>query len=175
MSKITFEVREEDLHRFTVHSYRQHPKVEKMFNRNQFLYPFILGLVVIYMYTLLGNTTYAFPLAIVTIAWAVFIPMYLKSNLKKQAKALYSEEEKLNLLGTHTFETEDKHLHGIFPNEETRIRWRDFDRAELQNSTLYLYLDTERALIIPKKTVSEGSFSEFLNDVNEQLLKVASK
>jgi hypothetical protein len=169
MSKIEFEVRDKDLIKFTTYNYRQHPKVQKMFSRNQFLYPFILGLVVIYMYALLGNTTYALPLALVTICWAIFIPMYLQYNLKSQAEALYSEEEKLNLLGPHTFKAEDKHLHGVFPGNETRIRWKDIARAELQKGYLYLYLDTDRALIIPKETVSSGDFNEFLNAVEKHL------
>ncbi|RLA20909.1 MAG: hypothetical protein DRQ61_01600 [Gammaproteobacteria bacterium] len=175
MSKIEFEVREEDLIRFTTHNYHQNPKIKKMFSRHQFLYPITLGLVSVYMYIFLANTTYALPLAFVTIAWATLIPLYLQNDLKKQAKELYSEEEKLNLIGTHTFQTEDKHLYGIFPDNETRIRWRDFDKAELRKATLYLYLDTDRALIIPKVTVNAGNFSEFLSDVNNHLLEAASK
>lgn len=173
MSKIEFEVREKDLITFTTYNYRQHPKVQKMFTRYQFLFPFILGLLVVYMYVLLGNTSYALPLAIVTILWATLVPMYLKYTLKLQAEALYSEEEKLNLIGPHCFTPEDKHLHGTFPGNETRIRWEDIARAELQKGYLYLYLDTDRALIVPKETISSGSFSEFLQAVEKHLQAAA--
>lgn len=169
MTKIEFEVREKDLIRFNTYNYRQHPKVQKMYSRHRFLFPFLLGLIVIYMYALLGNVSYALPLALVTMAWALMVPLYLDYNLKQQAKALYSEEEKLNILGPHAFTVEDKHLHGFFPGGETRIAWKDIARVELAKGYAYLYLDAERSLIVPKETISNGDYSEFLTQVDERL------
>ncbi len=169
MTKIEFEVREKDLINFNLYNFLQHPKIGKMFTRHQFVFPVVLGVIAIYMYALLGYVTYALPVALTSIAWAVFVPLYLKYNLKKQAHALYSEEEKLNILGPHTFQTEKKHLLGSFPSGETRIAWKDIARAELQKKYLYLYLDAERALIIPKETISNGSYSEFLVAIDKHL------
>lgn len=174
MTKIEFEVREKDLINFNIYNFRQHPKMIKTFNRHQFIFPAALGALVVYMYALLGNVSYALPLALISIAWGVLIPLYLKYSLKKQAHALYTEEEKLNILGPHTFQVEKKHLLGLFPSGETRIAWKDIVRAELQKGYLYLYLDADRALIIPKETISSGNFSEFLTTIDKHLQVAAS-
>ncbi len=168
MNEIEYELREQDLTAFTEHQMQDKEHYQKTLRRQQIVLPAIMALLAFFMWFFFGNTLAAIYIGIIAIAWHYISPLIIKWNIRRQTLGLYNEEEKKSALGRIKLVIEPQTLLQVKENKETRIPWKDIMSVESTKRYAFIYLDTNFALVIPKKTV-KGNLKKFLSLTDEKI------
>ncbi len=169
MIELEYELREQDLLAFSQLQFEENPGIQKSMRKHQATIPGIIIVIALFYWFYYQDVLSALYMGIIGAAWGMLVPIYVKKNLLNQVRKLYSDEEKAKLLGKHTLRVLPKQLAEITPSGESRVEWADIIRIEATKKYAFVYLDIDQAIIIPRKTISNGDLKEFIEIADEHI------
>jgi hypothetical protein len=168
MLQIEYELREQDLTAFTEHQLQDKENFQKILRRHQIIIPAILAFLALLAWIYYASPLNAAYIALIAISWHYLSPMLIKYNLRRKILKLYSETDKRQLIGKYKLRLEPHALVEIRGTQETRIPWQDVLRIEVTKRYVFIYLDVDMALIIPRKTL-KGDIHKFLQIADKRI------
>ncbi len=168
MLQIEYELREQDLSAFTEHQLQDKESFQKILRRHQIIIPAILAFLALLAWIYYAHPLNAAYIALLAILWHYLSPMLIKYHLRRKVLKLYSETDKRQLIGKYTLRLEPQALVEIRGTQETRIPWQDILRIEATKHYVFIYLDVDMALIIPRKTL-KGDIHKFLQIADKRI------
>lgn len=168
MLEIEYELRDQDLTALTEHQLQEKEHYQKILRRHQLTFPALLALLAFFVWLFYANILGTIYIALIAILWHYFSPLLIKHNIRRRTIKLYSEADRARLTGRHKLRLEPQCLVEIHGKEENRIPWRDILRLEETKHYVFVYLDVDQALIIPRKSV-KGDLKKFIEIANRRI------
>jgi hypothetical protein len=168
MLEIEYELREQDLTAFTEHQLQDKEHYLKILRRHQITLPAVLALLGLVVWIYYANLLSAVYIGLIAVLWHYLSPVLVKYNIRHKILKLYSEADKQQLVGKYKLRLEPHTLTEIRGTQETRIPWRDILRIEVTKRYVFIYLDVDMALIIPRKTV-KGDIHKFIQIADKRI------
>jgi len=172
MLEIEYDLRETDLTAFTEHQLHDKEDFQKILRRHQLTFPALLALIAAFVGFYYANLPGAMYIAVIAILWHYFTPISIKYGIRRRTLKLYSTEDKANLMGHYKLRVEPQVLACIRGKKEQSIPWREILRIEATKRYVFIYLDMDMAMIIPRKTV-KGDLHKFLEIVDKRISEAA--
>jgi hypothetical protein len=169
MTEIEYELREKDMIAFNEHLLQKSERIQKTMRRHQAMAPGFFVVIALLLFFYFRDVASAVYTGLIACVWGVGVPLYLKWNMRKQLRKLYSEEDKAQILGTYTLRVEPKALVEIHANGESKLPWREVLRLEMEKKYAFLFLSEDSALIIPRDTIKQGDLREFVKAAVERI------
>lgn len=170
MTEIQYEVREKDLIAFNEHILANTEHVQKTFRRHQAIVPGIIAIIALLLFFYFKDIPSSIYVILTAMAWGLGMPFYLKWNIRKQLRRMYTEEEKISIVGNYTLRAENDHLTEISGKGESKLSWKKVLRIEVEKKYIFIFVSLDTALIIPRDTVAKGSnLHEFVKTVDERI------
>ena len=171
MSEIEYEVREKDLIAFNEHQMQGTESLQKVMRRHQAVIPGVVVIGALVLFFFYKDILTAAFVGAAAVAWGFAAPAYLKWIWRKQLRKLYSEEEKVAILGQCSLKIEKDALVEASQNGESRIAWSDILRVEVSKNYAFIFTSIDSALIVPRATVKKGNLHEFVKLADECIEK----
>lgn len=168
MLEIEYELREQDLTAFTEHQLQDKEHYQKILRRHQITLPALLALLAFFVWFYYANTLGAIYIGLIAVLWHYLSPILIKYNIRRKTLKLYSDTDKEQLIGKYKLRLEPQALAEIRGKQETRIPWRDIVRIEAAKRYVFIYLDVDMALIIPRKT-AKGDIHKFIQIADKRI------
>lgn len=170
MTEIEYEVREQDLFAFNEHLLQESKPMQKALRRHQVMVPGLLSMSVLVLWFYLQETSAAIILMALAVAWAAATPYYFRWNTRRQLRRLYTEEEKVSILGRYTLRIEPTHLVEVAPNgNASHVSWDAILRVEATKKYAFVFLSVNTALVVPRATIGKGDLHEFIRQADERI------
>jgi len=114
------------------------------------------------------------PLAILVFAvaamiWILVTPTYLRWHHRRRAKELIREGSDRLILGKHRLSIEPDGLRETSNYNETKTRWFAIERIESSSEATFIYITATSAIVIPKQSISDGNYEEFVQAIRVHL------
>jgi len=168
MTEIQYEVREKDLIAFNEHLLENSDRIQKTIRRHQAMIPGVIALIALLLFFYFKDIPSAIYVILIAMGWGLGVPFFLKWNMRKQLRQMYSEEEKTCILGQYTLRAEKYHLVDISAYGLSKLRWKKVLRIEVEKKYVFVFVTLDSALIIPRDTVTKTSnLHEFVKTVDE--------
>ncbi|WP_054773696.1 hypothetical protein [Methylogaea oryzae] len=116
MTEIQYEVREQDLFAFNEHLLQESKPMQKAMRRHQVTIPGLLSIAVLVLWFYYQESSTAIIFMALAVAWAALAPRYFRWSTRRQLNRLYTEEEKVSVMGRYTLRIEPSHLVEVGPN-----------------------------------------------------------
>lgn len=173
MTEISYEVREKDLIAFNEHLLTNNERIQKVIRRHQALIPAIISVVALILFFYFKDIPSSIYAVLLSMAWGLGVPYFLKWNMRKQLRNMYSETEKANILGNYTLKAEPGGLVEIGANGETnKLSWKKVLRIEVEKKYIFIFVSLSSALIVPRDTITKDSnLHEFVKAADEGIEK----
>lgn len=176
MTEIHYEVREKDLIAFNEHLLTSNKRIQKIINRHQALVPAIIGVIAMLLFFVMKNIPAAVYALLLSMAWGLGVPFFLRRSMRKQIRQAYSDVEKANLMGRYTLRTEKDGLaEANAEGGSSKVLWKNVLRVEEEKKYVFIFVAISKgdtALIIPLDTLAKGdNMREFVKEVNEYIEK----
>jgi len=171
MTEIEYEVREQDLIAFNEHQLQSSESLQKTMRRHQAVMPGFIVVIAMFLFFYFKDIPSAMYVGLIALGWGLGVPLYLKWSLRQQIKKMYSDEEKVCILGRNTLRIDRDELVEINARGESKIAWADVLRVESTKKDACVFIATDAALIIPRVTVSKGNLHEFVKLADERIEK----
>ncbi len=168
MLEIEYELYDQDLTALTEHQLQEKEHYQKILRRHQITFPALLALLAFFVWFYYANTLGAIYIGLVAVLWHYFSPILIKYSIRRRTLKLYSEADRTRLTGKYKLRLEPQCLVEIHGKEENRIPWRDILRLEETKRYVFVYLDVDQALIIPRKRV-KGDLKKFIEIANRRI------
>ena len=165
MLEIEYEFREQDLVHFNELRLAGDPELQKKIRQNRLFVPgimFFVGMFYYIYYVDMLTTAYITVLAVV---WALSSPYIMKMDMRRQFFKHYTEAEKKALFGIHSLTIEPDGLLEKSPAGKHRTPWLEMLRVEKHKEYVYIYVDIDAAIVIPRETVKKGDLKAFAKQV----------
>ena len=107
MTEIQYEVREKDLIAFNEHLLENSDRIQKTIRRHQAMIPGVIALIALLLFFYFKDIPSAIYVILIAMGWGLGVPFFLKWNMRKQLRQMYSEEEKTCILGQYTLRAEN--------------------------------------------------------------------
>jgi hypothetical protein len=170
MTEIQYEVREKDLIAFNEHLLANSEPIQKTIRRHQAIIPGVIAAIALLLFFYFKDIPSAIYVILIAMGWGLGIPLYLKLDMRKQLRRMYSEEEKARLIGHYALRAEPDHLVEVSANAESKLRWKKVLRIEVEKKYVFVFVALDSALIIPRDTLAKGSnLHEFVKTVDERI------
>jgi hypothetical protein len=170
MTEIQYEVREKDLIAFNEHLLANSEPIQKTIRRHQAIIPGVIAAIALLLFFYFKDIPSAIYVILIAMGWGLGIPLYLKLDMRKQLRRMYSEEEKARLIGHYALRAEQDHLVEVSANGESKLRWKKVLRVEVEKKYVFVFVSLDSALIIPRDTLAKGSkLHEFVKTVEERI------
>lgn len=170
MAEIQYELREQDLLAFNDHQLKSSVALQKTLRRHQATIPATLVLLAMLLWFYFQDTLSAIWTGVAAGLWGGLAPIYLKWNARNQVRKLYSDEFKARVLGRYTLRTESTALVEVNQaGQESRVKWADILRVEVNKHYAFIFVSLDSALIIPRATVKSGNLHEFVKEVDQRI------
>lgn len=169
MTEIEYELREEDILAFNEHRFLDSESLKKTIRRHQATIPAVMSLVALIYWAVYQDFITGVFIAVIGIAWGLLVPVYLRSNLKRQIKGKYSEQEKADIVGKYKLRIEPDVLVEVSDDEDFPTPWSKLLRVESNKDYAFIFTDINAALIVPKKTVISGNIKDFIARVDKHI------
>ena len=173
MTEIQYTLRLQDLIFFNDHQFCKKEETKKSLRRHQTTVPATLSLIVLFVWFYYQDTLTAMWLGVAAVSWAFVAPWMIRWNAKKRAMALYTADVLERVLGTYTLKVEDNDLVEVSNAGESRIAWKDVLRIEPAKNYAFIFVSLDSAIIIPRKTVTQGDILTFFKDVEAHIEKAS--
>jgi hypothetical protein len=82
---------------------------------------------------------------------------------------LFNQENRPSSRGITELIADEERLVDRSAMEESRYSWNAFTHLDITNRYVFLYLSDQRAIPIPKETVTEGDFDQIAEFCTEQI------
>ena len=170
MTEIQYEVREKDLIAFNEHLLANSEHIQKTIRRHQAIIPGVIAAIALLLFFYFKDIPSAIYVILIAMGWGLGIPLYLKLDMRKQLRRMYSEEEKTCIIGNYALRAEKDHLVEVSANGESKLRWKKVLRIEVEKKYVFVFVSLDSALIIPRDTLAKGSnLHEFIKAVDERI------
>ncbi len=170
MTEIQYEVREKDLIAFNEHLLANSEHIQKTIRRHQAIIPGVIAAIALLLFFYFKDIPSAIYVILIAMGWGLGIPLYLKLDMRKQLRRMYSEEEKTCIIGHYALRAEKDHLVEVSANGESKLRWKKVLRIEVEKKYVFVFVSLDSALIIPRDTLAKGSnLHEFVKAVDERI------
>jgi len=173
MLEIEYELHETDLTAFTEHQMQEKEDFQKILRRHEITFPAFLALIAAFVGFYYANLPGAVYIAIIAILWHYFSPYTIKSSIRRRALKLYSVQDKAKLIGHYKLRVEPQVLVVIHGKKEEPIPWRDIIRIDVTKRYVFIILDLDMALIIPRKGI-KGNLDKFLQIANKRIAEFSN-
>ena len=168
MNDLEYSVSEDDIINFSHYHALQQPDYKGSLFRHKFIWPGMLVVAGIYTHFFSRSPVLAVVFIFAGMFWSYFVPGIIKKLNGKYA--LKKSVEKGNsVLGKHTLRLENDYLVDSCNDNETRIKWEDILRVEKTDDTSLIYLGLEVAIVIPKISVTKGTYDKFINKIEKSI------
>jgi hypothetical protein len=173
MTEIEYEVREKDLVAFNEHLLENSERIQKVVRRHQAMIPAVIAVIALVLFFYFKNIPAAIYSILLSMAWGLGVPFFLKWSMRKQIRQMYSETEKANILGRYALRAEPDGLVEIGAGgEANKLSWKKILRVEVEKKYVFVFISLSAALIIPRDTLAKGSnLHEFVKAVDERIEK----
>lgn len=162
MLEIEYEFREKDLIHFNELRLKTDPVLQKKIRQNRLLVPgvmLVFGLFYYVYYVDMMTTAY---ITLLAIGWGIASPFIMKIDMRRQFFDKYTEAEKKAMFGVHTLKIEPEFLMEKSPGGKHKTSWSDMLRVERHKEYVYIYVDIDAAIVIPRETVKSGDLKAFI-------------
>jgi hypothetical protein len=178
MTEIHYEVREKDLIAFNEHLLGSNERVQKIINRHQAMVPAIIAVIALILFFVMKDIPSAIYAILLSMAWGLGVPFFLKWSMRKQIRQSYSDAEKANLLGHYSLRPEAGGLVETNANgESSKVEWKNVLRTEVEKKYIFVFValnSATTALIIPRDTLPKtDNLHEFVKSVDEYIEKAS--
>lgn len=173
MLEIEYEFREKDLVHFNELRLANDPVMQKKIRQNRLLVPgvmLVFGLFYYVYYVDMLTTAY---ITLLAIGWGIASPFIMKIDLRRQFFNKYTEAEKKAMFGIHQLKIEPEHLQEKSPGGKHKTPWSDMLRVERHREYIYIYVDIDAAIVIPRETVKSGDLKAFTKQVESMIDRLA--
>lgn len=161
MLEIEYEFREEDLVHFNEHRLKGNLDMQKKIRQNRMLVPgvmLVIGLFYYVYYVDMKTTAY---ITLLAFGWAIASPWVMKYDMRRQFFNQYTEAEKKAMFGMHSLTIEPEFLQEKSPGGKHKTAWKDMLRVENHKNYVFMYVDIDAAIVIPRATVKKGDLKAF--------------
>jgi YcxB-like protein len=169
MNEIQYEVRERDLIAFNEHLAWGSASLQKHLRRHQSQVPGFIVLISLLLWFYYKDSLSALYVATIALLWGFGVPAYLKWNLRRQIRKLYTHADKEQILGRVSLRIEKNDLVETSDRGESRTPWSEMLRIEATKKYAFLFVAPRAALIIPRATVSKGDLQQFVLAADERI------
>jgi hypothetical protein len=162
MLEIEYEFREKDLIHFNELRLKTDPVLQKKIRQNRLLVPgvmLVFGLFYYVYYVDMMTTAY---ITLLALGWGIASPFIMKIDLRRQFFDKYTEAEKKAMFGIHSLKIEPEYLLEKSPGGKHKTAWSDMLRVERHKEYVYIYVDIDAAIVIPRETVKSGDLKAFV-------------
>ena len=169
MLEIEYEFREKDLIHFNELRLATDPVLQKKIRQNRLLVPgvmLVFGLFYYVYYVDMMTTAY---ITLLAIGWGIASPFVMKIDLRRQFFDKYTEAEKKAMFGIHSLKIEPEHLLEKSPGGKHKTPWSDMLRVEKHKDYVYIYIDIDAAIVIPRETVKTGDLKAFAKQAESMI------
>jgi hypothetical protein len=169
MTEIEYEVREQDLLAFNDHQLQNSESLQKSLRRHQGFVPGLLSVIALFLWFYYQDTLSAIYVGVTAVAWGLLTPLFLKWQLRRQIRKMYTEEEKACILGAYKLRSEEDALVEVSREGESRVKWSDILRVEVTRRYAFIFVTLDTALIVPRRTVKSGNLHEFIKEADARI------
>ncbi|MGY6274141.1 YcxB family protein [Methylomonas sp. MgM2] len=169
MFEIEYEFREKDLVHFNELRLANDPVMQKKIRQNRMLVPgvmLVFGLFYYVYYTDMMTTAY---ITLLAIGWGIASPFIMKIDMRRQFFNQYTEAEKKAMFGIHRLVIEPESLYEKSPGGKHRTLWSEMLRVEKHKDYVYIYVDIDAAVVIPRETVNKGDLKAFVKQAESMI------
>ncbi len=160
--ELTYELIKDDYLAFNQHYIKHSKTVQRSLLIQRFLTPIIVLLVPFALSWITGEflTGFFVILLILSLVWIVFSPKYFDHSIKKQMQKMLNEENNENMLGLHTFITNEDGFIEKNKIEERKASWSSIKKVDEDDEYFFLYVSAMGAYIVPKRAFSDKDSQE---------------
>lgn len=169
MFEIEYEFREQDLVHFNELRLKNNPEMQKKIRQNRMLVPgvmLVFGLFYYVYYQEMMTTAY---ITLLAIAWGIASPFIMKIDMRRQFFNKYTEAEKKAMFGIHQLKIEPEYLQEKSPGGKHKTPWSEMLRVEKHKDYVYIYIDIDAAIVIPRETVKSGDLKAFTKQAESMI------
>jgi hypothetical protein len=102
-----------------------------------------------------------------TVFWWLLWPPYRKWSSSRSLRRFYSEGEPDTFFGPHSLTIDGDSLISRDCSEEGRVRLSSLQRVDVTSDHAFIYIDSVRAMIIPRQSVTDGDFLAFVSQLRK--------
>jgi hypothetical protein len=162
MFDIEYEFRQEDLIHFNEIRVKKNPELQNEFRKHRFLILGVMLFVSFFYYLYYKDIEIPAYILVLGCLWIFgFKPYEMKIDIRRQILAKYTEAEKEAMFGEYKLSIEQDHLLEKSPSGKHKMAWKDLVRIEESDKYVYIYVDLDAALVIPKETLKSGDLKQF--------------
>lgn len=169
MLEIEYEFREKDLVHFNELRLANDPEMQKKIRQNRLLVPgvmLVFGLFYYVYYVDMMTTAY---ITLLALGWGIASPFIMKIDLRRQFFDKYTEAEKKAMFGIHQLRIEPEYLVEKNPGGKHKTLWSEMLRVERYKEYIYIYIDIDAAIVIPRETVKSGDLKAFAKQAESMI------
>jgi hypothetical protein len=169
MLEIEYEFREKDLMHYNALQMKNNEAFNKNVQKNRLIYPGVMFLIALYFWAYEGQVDTALYVLGITLLWAIVVPIALKWEYQQRIMATYTNDEKKNMYGKYRLVIEPSDLYEKSPTGKHRMPWSELLRVDYSQKYVYIVIDIDVALVIPRETVSSGDLVVFTEQAGKMI------
>lgn len=169
MFEIEYEFREKDLVHFNELRLANDPVMQKKIQQNRMLVPGVMLVFGLFYYVYYADVMTAAYITLLAIGWGIASPFIMKIDMRRQFFNKYTEAEKKAMFGTHRLVIEPECLYENSPGGKHRTPWSEMLRVEKHKDYVYIYVDIDAAIVIPRETVKSGDLKAFVKQAESMI------
>lgn len=165
MLEIEYEFREQDLIHFNEQRLASNLELQKKIRQNRLFVPGVmLGIGLFYYVYYVDMMTTAY-ITLLALAWGIASPFVMKIDMRRQFFKHYTEAEKKAMFGVHRLTITPEFLQERSPGGKHKTPWAEMLRVEGHKEYVYIYIDVDAAIVIPRETIKSGDLKAFAKQV----------
>lgn len=169
MLELEYEFREEDLIHFNELRLKHNLDLQKKIRQNRLLVPGVMLVFGLFYYVYYADMTTTAYITLLALGWGIASPFIMKIDMRRQFFNQYSDAEKKALFGIHNLKIEPEYLLEKSPGGKHKTPWADLLRVERHKEYVYIYVDFDAAIVIPRATVKNGDLKAFAKQVETMI------
>lgn len=169
MFEIEYEFREKDLVHFNELRLANDPVMQKKIRQNRMLVPGVMLVFGLFYYVYYVDMMTAGYITLLAIGWGIASPFIMKIDMRRQFFNKYTEAEKKAMFGAHRLVIEPECLYEKSPGGKHRTPWGEMLRVEKHKDYVYIYVDIDAAIVIPRETVKSGDLKAFVKQAESMI------
>lgn len=174
MLEIEYELRIEDLVHFNELRLKNDVVMQKSLRNKRFLVPGVMLFFGLFYYVYYMDISTSVYITFLAAIWAIVSPYFLKMDMRRQIRNSYTEAEKKALLGIHKLFIEADVLREQSPGGKSQTPWSQMLRVEKLPDYVYIFIEIDAAIVIPKATVKAGDLNKFAKQAESMIERLAA-
>lgn len=153
--KINYELTEEDYLHFNLFHVKKSKVATKSLNIQRFLTP-VFFIIVAFIFSLIGDMPFVFPLIIfglISILWITFYPKYFYNLVMRHSKKMLKEGKNDGLLGEQQMTLSEEGIVYLTSIGESQVKWSGIKKVVEDSDFFYIYNSSVSAYILPKRAL----------------------